>query len=248
MVTRRSEESKSVSRRRAVQEEDRPRRGRVSERSERRGSKSSKTRTTRVTGRGWGAVSAMKASRSGNANELKVPEKKKVLLHFMEAEPYDTWYIHWFDNVPQGTQKSYICLADAKGGTNGVCELCNEMGDEDLQFRAAFNVVDMSTGNNPKLQTWVVSPEPINRIEDAADDYGNIAADDIYFEVSRKKEKTGRWSYKLVRVKARDVGEDEWEGIDPLTDDDLDEFAEDMSESYARDKPEKHIEVLELME
>lgn len=197
-------------------------------------------------GRGWAAASAAKKARSGFTENYKV-EKEKGLLHFMEDGPYATFFEHWLRELPQGVKKSWTCIATDDEGTG--CPLCEEL-DDTPAFRAAFDVVDMVGGTKPRLLTWVVSPEPWDRIADAHDDYGDLSDEDMYFAVSKSKQKNGRFAYKLLRVKAKEFEEDGWADVDPLSEDELDEFRSKLSTEKDIKYPtrEELEEVLEQLE
>ena len=208
--------------------------------------RTAKTRgsASRRGGRGWGAVAQAEKARSSFPDRLKVDKGKKGLIKFLENEPFDTYYVHWIKELPQGTKKSWTCIASDNEGTG--CPLCTELDDQPA-YRALFNVVDM-TGKEPALAIWEATPDPLDRIGEARNDYGDLSEPDLYFVVSKSKQKNGFYGYKVERVKARDLDED-W-GIDPLSEDELELFSSKLYTDESTESPsvEDLEEVIELLE
>src|SRR5580700_4854978 len=83
-------------------------------------------------GRGWSSVAQAQKERSTFPDQLKI-DKQKIVVKFLESEPFDTYYVHWINELPKGTKKSWTCVAEDRDGTG--CLLCTELEDSPA-FRA----------------------------------------------------------------------------------------------------------------
>lgn len=162
-------------------------------------------------GRGWAAHKNAKKSRTVFAKEFQVPEGDEKLIKFLDEEPFESYYRHWLRNI-KGKQ-TFVCLGED-------CPLC-EKGDNPT-FIVLFNVIDM-VDDTDLVKVWAATPNPAGVIEDLAFSgkwFSPINGESTYFSVSKKKGQNGFFAYSIMPVKERDL-EDEWEGITPLTADQL---------------------------
>jgi hypothetical protein len=203
-------------------DEDSDKDGREARRSRR--SEGAREATSSSIGRGReGLRRHRETHQSGDfPDRFKIDEGDKVLIKFLDEEPFVTYYEHWIDEFrrEKGRQCSYICLGDEGSG----CPLC-DIGDKP-NFYALFNVVDFAKPSRPKLTVWYATPNPGGLIEDEINELeeNNKKLDDPdrYYAVSKKKGKNGFTNYSLTAVKARDLDED-W-NAEPLTSDELADF------------------------
>jgi hypothetical protein len=208
-------------------DEDRPRRGRRS-RSDSdeavRGGRRGRSAT-----RGFGAYSSKK--RSGNyADEFKPGHNKPTLIKHMEDGPFDTYNLHWLDDMGKGERKSYVCLDDDYFGPEGKrdeCPLC-AIGDTPRTI-ALFNILNLSDPRKPEVQVWAAPPTVADTFERAANEKKTspLNREDVYFEVELVKSKS-KYTWSIVPVKGRDLQEDF--DIEPFDADELEEFSKDLFE------------------
>ena len=177
--------------------------------------------STRRPGRsGWDGVKANKEKRF-TGDEFKVKPDTSYLIHFLEDRPMEggVFLEHFIKSLASNRQRaSFVCLEDD-------CPL-DDIGEK-ASDRALFNIAVLDDKGNATVMWWKATASVIDIIEDYADSERNSPIDrtDLYFEVSKKDAKNGIPAYKIDAIKARDLKD---EGIDPLTDDELDDLREDM--------------------
>lgn len=234
------------------EEEETPRRGRTSSRparsrrdddederpsrSARAKSKRSKDRSERAErpakhreSKGWSGYREQKAKTSSynSEDELRVPEKKTLTLKFLEPYPFFTYREHWVSGRGKGQKNSFVCGEDD-------CPLC-DVGHDEYRVIALFNVVDLADGVNkyllagPNLTDAIEEQADSSELElDDMDDYDEdnpapvINQPGLYFAISKKKGSNNFFSHTVNPV---------WEErlkSDPLTDEELDEAAENL--------------------
>jgi hypothetical protein len=162
--------------------------------------------------------------KSGNyPDKLTLKDDEEVLIKFVDADFFITYYEHWIDEFKgQKRQMSFVCLGED-------CPLC-DIGD-DPKFYALINVLDLRNPRKPELKVWYATPNPAGKIEDEMETLEGrktpktLNDADVYFLVSKKKERNNFRSYSLREVKARDL-EEEFE-VEPLDAAELDELGED---------------------
>ena len=179
---------------------------------------------------GWGSVEKFAAKDTKFTKDFN-PGEEKVVMKFLEEEPFAIIRQHWITKAPK--QKSWLCIAEDED-----CPLCDQ-GDNPSTL-VKFNVVDFSDADNPVLRTWSVYKKVSDVIKNFADDKKTtpLNRDDLYFAVARTGKK-GSWSTNLEPIKERDL-EDDWDVV-PL---DADETAEFVKKALSVDD----IEYPELSE
>ena len=233
---------RSVSRRRSRdEEEERPARSRTTTRSRsrredsddedgrdsRRASRTEGAREAKSTSMGRGREGLRKhreTHKSGNYPEkLRVDDGEEVLIKFVDDDFFITYYEHWIEEFKgEKRQMSFVCLGED-------CPLC-DIGDEP-KFYALINVLDLRKPSKPELKVWYATPNPAGKIEDEMESQEgkrtpkSINDPDLYYIVSKKKERNNFRSYSLKEVKARDLEED-YE-VEPLDDTELADLNED---------------------
>lgn len=187
-------------------EDERPSRGR---RSSRGGKKEQKPSAS--VGRGWDTVKNERAKKAaGNAHRLQVRDDE-VIVHFLEDEPFAVYEQHWVG------QRSYTCPGKD-------CPLC--LRGYDTRYLTLFNVVEMSSAEN---FFWEAGPNATKAMQEAAErkQSSPINRDDLYFALNRTKQSNGFYDFSVTPIKERDLVDDDW-GVDPLTDDELDEALKNL--------------------
>lgn len=243
--TRRSRSARSAPRseRRGRDEDDRP---------SRRKPRSSGGRSERSGGsvkRGREAFkrNQSRSSKFNDEDKLTVDVDETVLIHFVEDfDNFFTWAEHWVDEIKSG-KKSFVCLLDEENGDD--CPLC-EIGYP-VSERAAFNVVTFDKKGNPVLKYWILTPDPMGKLEKEADKRRNqpINREDLYWEVSKEKLKNQRFSYSVSPISADDM-EHDYE-IQPLDPEELEDLAEKLfgeDTIVHRDSYEKLVEIVESLD
>lgn len=205
-------------------EEDKPSRGRGRRGSrEDAGSAGSRRATS-----GFGAYSSKKVSTGGFADEFKPGDNNKVLIKLLEEGPFDTYNQHWIDDMPSGERKSYVCRDDEYFGSGKDldCPLC-EIGEGKRTF-SLFNIVDFSNPRKPEVKVWAASAAVTDQFERASKEPKTtpLNREDVYFEVELQKKNSKSRQWNVVPVKARDLPDDY--DLDPLTEDEIEEFEQDM--------------------
>jgi hypothetical protein len=202
-------------------DDDKPSRG-----SRRRGRGEDEGGSRRRSGsRGFGSYSSKKVSSGSFAEEFKPGANNAVLIKILDPEPFDSYNQHWIDDMPKGERKSYVCLDDEEYFGSDECPLC-EIGEKQKTF-ALFNIVDLSNPRKPEVKVWQASPAVADFLERASEEKKTspINREDIYWDVELQK-KGNRYNWVLTPVKARDLPEDY--DIDPLEDDEIEEFENDL--------------------
>lgn len=220
------DERPARSRRAAAEEKtaERPARSRRAAAAEDSGEK--KQRGGRATG-GFSSFSS-KVKRSGSGgnfgDKFNPEDDTKVLIKFLDPEPFDVYDQHWINERPKGEKNSFVCLDDDYFGDEDdrdECPLC-EVG-EPVTTMSLFNVLDLTSPDQPQVKVWVCSPTVTSILERASREKKTSPLDreDLYFEVERIKSKR-KTTWHVESVKARDLKED-YE-VDPFTADELAEF------------------------
>jgi hypothetical protein len=213
------------------EETSRPRRGRA-RRSEqdsfdegaseatasRRSRRSDEPEERGTVAKGWGGYKKNKKESGGFPDDFKVPENDEVLIKFLESEPFASYRQHWLKEL---NRKSYVCLGED-------CPLCDELGDSPNATVVLFNVLDLTDPDNPEVKVWKATSNPTSEIERRAESSKTSPIDrpDLYFVVSKDKQKNGFFAYSVDPVKARDLEEDF--DMAPFTEAELDEFLEKL--------------------
>jgi hypothetical protein len=166
-----------------------------------------KEQAKRVIRRGWAAADEVKSADSKFATRLKVESNEKIIVKFLEDEPYTSYKQHWIER--QG-QKSFTCTANlhAKG-----CPLC-DAGDRPSS-RFCFNVALLSENDEPVIRSYEVGPRVIDSLQIFHTDSKMGPLTKHYWAIS-KTGKGGSTQTNHQMVKASDLEEDY--SIDPLTD------------------------------
>lgn len=169
---------------------------------------------------GWDGIKKNREKRQ-TGDDFRVKEDTSYLIHFLEpACMEDGAYLeHFIRELANNNERAaYACLEED-------CPL-DDIGD-DPKDRALFNIVLIDEKGNARNMYWNATSSIIDIIEDFAKSTHNSPIDrtDLYFEVSKKKGKNKFFQYSLMPVKARDLAD---EGIEPLTDDELDELRDTM--------------------
>lgn len=212
------------------EEEERPaRRSRSRSRTDDDGDKSSRRRTSRrpepeeeerlslddVASAGWSGVKRRKEETSDFAPEFKTSKDQQLLI-FLEEEPVAVYGQHW---ITREGKKSFTC----HGKENG-CPLC-DVGDK-ARVITVFNVlrlVDEDGNFDPIVMILRASPRLTDKIKNQ-NEGRNGPIDEGYWAINTNGKPGTEVQYDLLPIKERDLSDD-WD-IDPLDDDELDEFYE----------------------
>jgi len=192
--------------------------------AKRRSAASTEPRGGRAANRGWAGAKENKKKRY-TGDEFRVDEDTTYLIHFLQPEPFDNLMEHFIKAlIGSGNRASHWCLEED-------CPLCDDIGDKPAE-RALFNLAVIDDKGNAANKWWRATPSIIDIIEDYADSERNSPIDrtDLYFEVSKKKGKNKINAYHIDPIRARDLEDD---GVDPLTDEELDELREHVFTSEA---------------
>jgi len=161
--------------------------------------------------KGWKGYQETKAKATDYAEELRVTDDAD-LIKFLEDEPFAVYRQHWIE-TPVGTKKkSWTCLEDP-------CPMC-DIGDRPRQL-TAFNIVHLTTGGAPENKIIVLGNKAAGQLKNYAEDEKTGPLTRLYYSVSRSG-KGQSSAYNWRPVKDRDLDED-WQ-IEPLSDDELDDF------------------------
>jgi hypothetical protein len=200
-------------------DDDEPRRDRSSARSERGSSRRSRDeeppkRAKAQAKGGWDTVETNRASRFSNPGQIKVKDKE-ILLKFLEEEPFASYGQHWVG------QRSYTCGMNADYQKCPLCSVGNP-----CRYIALFNILDMDSGEN---RFWEVGPEATKTLMEFNEESRTspLNKDGLYFAAKRFKKDNGFYGFKIERVKEAEL-EDEFDGIEPLDDDELDQALENL--------------------
>lgn len=169
---------------------------------------------------GWGGYEKTRKKTSNFAQKWKPPIDDEVLIKFLDDEPFGNYALHWFEELGKGQKKGFMCLETV----DEACPAC-AVGDRP-KGKALFRVVAYNDNGTPEPQvleagTWLA--EQLHTL--AGSKNGPLSKH--YWSISGSGGKgKGPVTYSLSVVKEKD--EEEWEDWDlkPLTDDELEEFAE----------------------
>lgn len=175
-----------------------------------------------LVGRGWGG--AAKVRTSGKYPDRFQPSDERVLIHFLDDEPFATFLQHWIDE--RKGQRSFTCIK--KKGQD--CPLC-DAGDRPSS-QIGFNIIDFTDPEAPEVKVWWVGVKVSDILKNFSEQAKTkpIHRDDLYFEIFRTGSKAKGYTTTILPQKARDIFDD-YE-VEPLTEQDLDEYETKM---YTRD-------------
>jgi len=184
--------------------------------------------------KGWGSYKkTADATRGGDfAPEFKPRDNMTELIKILDEGPFAVFKQHWIERGPK-KKKSFNCLKDDDG--NGVCPLCDDLGDKP-KAQAMINVVSMlEDPDKQETLIWRVGATVGDILERAANEKRTspINRENIYWSVE-KVVKPNKTEYRVNPVKKDDDFETDWD-ITALTDEDFDSFAAegyDDSEVY----------------
>jgi hypothetical protein len=215
--------------RRSSRDDDDEREERGSRRSRRSSDDDDRGGSAKRLGRGSSAAkkAKSKASKFNDDDKFAVEEKEEYVIHFLEEDVITAWAEHWIDEFwGQKRKCSFVCLESLEDAEDGDCPLC-EYGLK-ASYRAAYNIVVFDKKGNPSVKYWIATPNPAEKIEDAA---GNkrtspLNRDDLYFVVSKGKGKGKSFDFKLEKIDASDLDEDF--KLEPLDPGELEDLAREM--------------------
>lgn len=218
---------RSSSREEEPEEDERPRRGRNRDSED---TEDRPRRSRRSGARGFGSFEQKRAKASDRADEFKPGFDNKVLIKFLEEEPFDSYNQHWIEpqDLPSGVKRrSYICTDDEYYDDKGWdgCPLC-EIG-ESAKTYSLFNVLDLTNPRKPEVKVWTAPPGVSDKLERASREKKTspLNREDLYWEVELIK-KSNKSEWEIFPVKARDLQEDF--DIEPFEADELDDFAQKL--------------------
>lgn len=179
---------------------------------------------TLKTGRGWAAAASVKSSEY--ADDF-TPTEEETVVKFLEDSPFAVYYQHWVERG-KGLKKSFRCIEND-------CPLCD--GGNSAAPRIAFNIIDFSDPDAPKVKVYTVPKKVCTRIETLHKSHkdGPINGVDRYFAVSRVA--STPYPTTISGIKARDLKEDF--GFDPLTEAEIDNFAKQVSDDSILENPSR---------
>lgn len=169
-----------------------------------------------TTGRGFGAwKKAAQQSGGSDFNDFTVEEGKKLVVAFLEDGPFAVVWVHWVPTTnDQGRSYNTPRNCPASKDDAAECALCDR-GIESKPV-AWFNVADLEDPS--KVYLWKAGKDAAGRVEKLFDELQAVPADrggplelnapGVYAEVSKEKQKNGRFAYAVKRVKERDLDED----------------------------------------
>lgn len=206
--------------------ESRPR-GRSKDRG---GSKREKVTRSTTAGRGWDARKKTKATsgKFDDADKFSVDElDTKYLFKILDPEPY-CFDQHWIQEFKGERRKmSFVCLGDD-------CPLCEMVPPYPVKDYEFWNVADLS-GAEPVVKYWEASSSPSQAIDARIRELEELKPpkgpddEDVYFVAYKIRGKGNSKvnTYHVDRIKARDL-EEEFDGLKPLTSDELDVLDEQL--------------------
>lgn len=166
---------------------------------------------------GWGGYRQTADSiRSDFADNLKIVDNTDMLIKILDEEPIASYAEHWV--TIDGKRRSFVCLGDG-------CPICDKLGDRP-SVKVSMNVVDMDA-NPPEVRIWTFGTQVGDVLEKFAENpkTSPVNRDDLYWTITRTK-KSDRYTTTVRPVKARDLVEDF--DTEPLTDDELEEYEENL--------------------
>jgi hypothetical protein len=161
-------------------------------------------------GEGWASDRQTPViKRSDKLNRFSVDEGQEVLVHFVEARPFASWWQHWVNKKPK------TCIITD-------CPLCQI--DDTPKQTECFNVIEMSD-SGPKLLLWQLSADPSKAVKARAESARTKPVNKLeqYFAISKTTGSNGFATYTVDPVKASELKED-W-GVEALTQEQFDELA-----------------------
>lgn len=165
---------------------------------------------------GWGGYQTVKSKSSNYADKLSVGKiKGEVLVKFLDAAPFDSYGLHWFDSLDG--KKGWMCLESVGEDKCPGCDL----GDRPMA-KALFNVLVFDEDGDPNVKVLDAGTRLAGQLEKLAESTkGGLTRD--YWSVAAGPKGSGTANFQ--RVKERDLEED-WD-VEPLDDDELAELEED---------------------
>lgn len=168
---------------------------------------------------GWSVDKRPRVVKGDKPTRFTVPDDgAEVIIKFLEDRPFAPIFQHWV--MTKEGRRAYTCLGDE-------CPLCAR-GDR-AKSSDWFNVVVMPNDEikvtEPTLMLWYATADPSAAIKERADNRRTspINKEGLYFAISKRPGKNGFNSYTVDAVKEDEL--DEW-GITPLTEAELEKFAE----------------------
>lgn len=213
------------------EEEERPRKKKSSSKSSKSStkkstSKSSSKKKQPIAG-GWGEFRKSKAASSQFPDWFK-PGEEEAVVKFLDDGPFATYRMHWFDELPKGERKGWICLDEIEG----ECPACG-IGDSP-QLKALFNVLvfdlDSEEWENKVISAGVRLGNQLESVHEGRQ--GPLSK--AYWALSATGT-AGAYAPNVTRVKERDLEED-WE-VEPLEEDDIEDMREKAYDSSILDIP-----------
>jgi hypothetical protein len=193
LATPPAEESKSVSRRRAATEEY----------EKREATASNPARPSRNTGRGFVSDTRSSHNKEG-VSRFQVGKDEKVIIKFLDPEPFVFFYQHWIDKKP------YVCIMSE----DEDCPLCDIKDPAKLT-----HLINVYNVEEEEVQLWSLTPDPASAVEarmvELKERKKRLDDPDIYFVVYKTQKKNKVWTYSVDIVKERDLEED-WD-LEPVS-------------------------------
>lgn len=178
---------------------------------------------------GWEGVRAARTGGGNYMRNLKIENKKTIIVKFLEEAPFVLYDSHFLPSIPG--RKSFVCLGE------GVCPLC-DVGDR-ARRQVLFNVVDFSEAD-PQVRVWAMGIRLATRIKGLVENPRVGPLNKHYWAVTRTGTRTNT-EYNLQVVREEHL-EDGW-GVLPL---DSRELAELRAQTYTVD--DIHIDSVEHLE
>ena len=169
---------------------------------------------------GWGGYKKTKEKTSNFTNKWKVTPGDEVLVKFLADEPFGSYAIHWFEELGKGQKKGWMCLEPIEDR----CPAC-DIGDRP-KGKALFSIVAFDDDGNPSVEVLEAGTWLADQLENLAASKNGPLSKHYWALSATGGGKKGPVNYSLSVVKERDEEEwDEW-GFNPLSEDELEEFAE----------------------
>ena len=165
---------------------------------------------------GWDGYDKLKSQSSSYADKLALTKiRGEVLVKFLDAEPFDFYGLHWFDELSVA-KKGWVCL---KSVGEEDCPGC-DLGDR-ANPNALFNVLVLDDDGDWNLKVIAAGTRLTGQLQGLSEGKGGL--DGPYWSVMAGPKGSGTANFQ--KVKERDL-EDDWE-IEPLTDDEIDDWLDD---------------------
>lgn len=170
---------------------------------------------------GWGGYKKAREKTSSFAQKWKPEVGTDSVVKFLDDEPFASYAIHWFDELGKGKKKGWMCL-ESIGEER--CPACS-VGDRP-KGKALFAVVAYNDDGEPESQILEAGTWLADQLENLAESKNGPLSKHYWVITPSGGGKKGPVNYSLSVLKERDEEEwDDWE-LDPLTDDELEEFGE----------------------